>query len=65
MPSAVDIPRELLSAERRDAFINWCRRLPVTPSVRRRLARTFTDVTGARLSAADYHRATTEPSKED
>jgi len=62
MASAADIPPELLTAERRDAFLNWCRRLPVATSTKRRLLLTWKDATGARLTAADYKSTlTTKP----
>lgn len=56
MPTIYDIPKHLLSADKKEEFIGWVKQLPSETWVKRDLARLWSGMTKVRFEALDYNK---------
>lgn len=54
MPSLTDIPEDLQSADKKDAFVEWVFELAVDFGVKRRLAHLWCKLTRTKLSSDEW-----------
>ena len=54
MPSALDIPKHLMSADKKDEFIGWVKALPVEIWIKRGLVKIWRETMKIELDGFDY-----------